>query len=161
MGDLEEIYRQHADTVYRFLLARTCSTQLAEELTQETFYQAVKSISRFDGSCQVSTWLIAIAKNVLRAYWKKQTNSDVPLENIPEPSVSSAEDTVLAGLAADDIYAAIHKMAEPGREIMYLRLLGGLSFKQIGDIMNHTETWVRVNYYRARQNLAKELSEYE
>lgn len=161
MSDLEEIYRQHAETVYRFLLAKTGSAQLAEELTQETFYQAVKSIGRFDGSCQVSTWLIAIAKNVLFAHWKKQKNTDVPLDNIPEPSVTSAEETVMAGLAANDIYAAIHRMPEPGREIMYLRLLGGLSFKQIGDIMNHTETWVRVNYYRARQSLAKELSEYE
>ena len=45
--DMEEIYRRHARHVYGFLLSRTNSSDLAEELTQETFYQAVKNIDRF------------------------------------------------------------------------------------------------------------------
>ena len=52
---MEEIYQKYAQTVYKYLLSMTRDSQLAEELTQETFYQAVKSIGRYDGSCSIST----------------------------------------------------------------------------------------------------------
>ena len=56
MQPMEEIYQAHAKTVYKYLLALTRSPDLAEELTQETFYQAIRSVDRYDGSCAVSTW---------------------------------------------------------------------------------------------------------
>ena len=64
MEDMETVYRRHAQTVYKFLLSQCHSAQMAEELTQETFYQAVRSIDRFDGSCKVSVWLCQIAKHL-------------------------------------------------------------------------------------------------
>ena len=66
MKNMEEVYRAHAQTVYRYLLSRTGDPDVSEELTQETFYQAVKSANKFNGSCAVVTWLCAIAKNKLR-----------------------------------------------------------------------------------------------
>lgn len=51
MQSMDEIYREYAQTVYRYLLSRTGNSDIAEELTQETFYLAVKGIGRFDGSC--------------------------------------------------------------------------------------------------------------
>ena len=156
MPDLDAVYREYADTVYRFLLAKTGSASVAEELTQETFYQAVRSIGRFDGSCQISTWLCGIAKNVLRAHVRKQ-RGELSLDDITEPAGASAEETVMENAGQERILAEIHKLHEPWREIMHLRLLGGLSFKQIGAILQQSETWVRVNYYRAKQSLMKEL----
>ena len=61
MLSMEEVYKEHAQTVYRFLLSKTGDGGLSEELTQETFYQAIKSIDRYDGCCKMSTWLCAIA----------------------------------------------------------------------------------------------------
>ena len=49
MQSMEEIYRQHAQTVYRYLLSQTRSADLAEELTQETFYQAVRTAGQYRG----------------------------------------------------------------------------------------------------------------
>ena len=160
MTDLDGIYREHADTVYRFLMAKTGSAELSEELTQETFFQAVQSIGRYDGACQISTWLCGIAKNVLLTYFKKQRRREVSLEEIPEPAVVSAEETVLNSMSQEQVLSAVHKLQEPGREIVHLRLLGGLSFRQIGAVFNQTETWARVNYYRAKQQLVKELKDY-
>ncbi len=159
LHDLDALYRQNADTVYRWLCVKTGSDDLAEELTQETFYQAVKSIDRYNGSCAFSTWLIGIAKNVLRTHWQKQKHRGPSLEEIPEPSVASPEEEVLEGLGTESVLSVIHRIPEPGREILYLRLLGNLSFQQIGAILNRTETWARVNYYRAKQTLIKELSD--
>lgn len=68
MQPMDEIYQEYARTVYKYLLSKTCNEDLAEELTQETFYQAVRSIDRFDESCKISTWLCAIAKNQLFSY---------------------------------------------------------------------------------------------
>ncbi len=160
MHDLDGIYREHADMVYRFLLAKTGSADAAEELTQETFYQAVRSIGRFDGSCKISTWLCGIALNVLRSHNRKQ-REDLPLEDVSGPVSASAEETVVAEASQEHILTAIHGLCEPWREIVHLRLLGGLSFGQIGAIMQQSETWVRVNYYRAKQTLIKELKKDE
>ena len=153
--DLDLVYRQHAQTVYRFLLAKTGSADLAEELTQETFFQAVGSIGRYDGQCKISTWLCGIAKNVLYTHYKSKRHETASLDDAPEVSVSSAEQTVLGAMDQELLLAAIHKIPEPGREILHLRLLGGLSFRQIGAVLGQSETWARVNYYRAEQTLVK------
>ena len=159
MADLDEVYRQYAQTVYRFLLAKTGSADLSEELTQETFYRAVGSIESYDGSCQMSTWLCAIAKNVLANHIRKQKRTSE--EEVPEPTDASAEEYVLQRMGQEAVFAAIHRVSEPGKELLYLRLLGGMSFREIGSIFGKSENWARVCFYRAKQTLIKELKEHE
>ena len=161
MADFDSIYRQNADTVFRFLLARTGSVDLSEELTQETFYQAIKSIDRYDGKSTISSWLCGIAKNLLYAHLREKSKGPVSIETVPEPAIASAEEMVESREELQAVMRAIEDYPDPGGEILKLRLFGGLSFKQIGKIMNHTETWARVNYYRAKQAIVKELMIYE
>ena len=68
MQSMDEIYQKYAQMVYKFWLSRICNLDIAEELMQETFYQAIRTIDRFDESCQLSTWLCAIAKNVYHTW---------------------------------------------------------------------------------------------
>ena len=157
MVDLDAVYREHSASVYRFLLAKAGSSQLAEELTQETFYQAVKSIDRFDGSCEITTFLFGIAKNVWYNAYRKGMKATVPLEETEPIAVPSAETDVLARMGREEIISAVHRIPEPGREVLYLRLLGSLSFAEIGAILGKTENWARVTYYRAKQLLIKEM----
>ena len=157
LTDLDAAYRDHAASVYRFLLAKTGSKELAEELTQETFYQAVKSADRFDGTSQITTWLIGIARNILANYARKRKSVPVSDEVIDRIPVSSAEDEVLSSLGRDEILIAVHRIPDPGREVLYLRLLGSISFREIGSILGQTENWARVTYYRAKLQLIKEL----
>ena len=162
MLDLDVLYREHADTVHRYLLVKTNSADLAEELTQETFYQALRSVDSYDGSCKFSTWLIGIAKNVLRTHWRKlRQQPTVSLEDAPELTSGSAEESVLSGTELEAVLGVIHRLEEPGREGLYLRLLGSLSFRQIGDVLGQSETWARVTYYRAKQSVVKELKRDE
>ena len=164
---LEEIYQQHARQVYRYLCSLTGDEDLSEELTQETFAQAVSSIGRFDGSCKISTWLCAIAKNQLQAYRRRhplQESLEVLAESGAEPGGGSAPSPEAETLAAERrkrLYAAIHNMPEPHREVLYLRLLGGLSFKEIGDVLGQSETWARVTYYRGKEKLKGEVRDDE
>lgn len=62
MLNMDSVYREYAEFVHKFLLSICYEEDLAEELTQETFYQAVRCADRYDGSCKVSTWLCQIAK---------------------------------------------------------------------------------------------------
>ena len=81
----------------------------------------------------------------------------VPLEETEPIAVPSAETDVLARMGREEILSAVHRMPEPGREVLYLRLLGSLSFAEIGAILGKTENWARVTYYRAKQLLIKEM----
>jgi len=90
MDSMEEIYMKHGKMIYGFLLTRTRDPGLAEELTQETFYQAVKHIGGYKGESSISTWLCAIAKNLWRDYLRRQKDH-VPLDEAEQVSVESAE----------------------------------------------------------------------
>ena len=148
MEDMEAVYRRYAQTVYKFLLSQCHSAQMAEELTQETFYQAVRSIDRFDGSCKVSVWLCQIAKHLWYQHLRK-ANRETELPEEAElplvPSVSRSGQL--------DLLRRVHELPEPGRAVVYLRAFGGLSFREIGDVLGKTETWARVTFYRGKERL--------
>lgn len=159
MKGMDEVYKQYAATVYRYLLSLTRDRDLAEELTQETFYQAIRSSDRFDGSCSVSTWLCAIAKRVSLAYYRKYPKHE-ELELVTESS-DSAEESYLIKEGRKELLKKLHSLKEPAREVVYLRAFGGLSFREIGEITGHTENWARVTYFRGKESLRKELNDDE
>ena len=153
MDDMDAIYRSHAQTVYKFLLAQCRDPDLAEELTQETFYRAVCSIDRFDGSCKLSVWLCQIAKHLWYQHVRMSQKETVPLETAPETPVPSAEDGVLDQEGRLTLLRQIHRLPEPQREVIYLRAFGNLSFREIGDVLGKTENWTRVTFYRTKEKL--------
>lgn len=152
MEDMDKVYQRHAQTVYKFLLAQCRDPGLAEELTQETFYQAVKSVDRFDGGCKVSVWLCQIAKHLWYQHLRKRKR-EVPTEDLPESPAPSAEEGLLEREGRVDLLRLVHRLPEPAREVVYLRAFGGLSFREIGDVMGKTETWARVTFYRSKEKL--------
>lgn len=159
MDSMEEIYKNHAKTVYGFLLARTGHPDTAEELTQETFYRAVKNLKEFRGESSISTWLCGIAKHVWLEDVKKKKRSD--LDAVPEDLFVSLWDTQLPRWENMQVLKALHQLKEPMRETVYLRLVGNLSFAQIGEIMDRSENWARVTFYRAKEIIIKEVKRNE
>ncbi|MBD5103036.1 MAG: sigma-70 family RNA polymerase sigma factor [Subdoligranulum sp.] len=153
MDDMDAVYRDHAQTVYKFLLAQCHDPDLSEELTQETFYQAVRSIGRFDGSCKLSVWLCQIAKHLWYRHLRKHRQDPVPLEAAPESPVPSAEEGLLEQEGRLALLRLIHQLPEPQREVVYLRAFGDLSFREIGDVLGKTENWARVTFYRSKEKL--------
>lgn len=184
MQSLEEIYQKYALRVYKYLLSLCHNEDVAEEITQETFYQAVRCIDRYDGSCAILTWLCAIAKNQFLAYRRKNPVME-NLETLEESakkgmgnntgnfgtpvkkgqadnSISnSAEATVMQTFDRIELMKKLHLCPEPFREVLYLRIFGNLSFREIGEIMGKTENWARVTFYRGKEKLRKEMGENE
>lgn len=153
MDDMHRIYQEYAQTVYKYLLSQCRDEDLAEELTQETFYQAVRSIGRYDGSCKLSVWLCQIAKHLWYRHLRRHRR-EVPLpEEDPFPPVPSAEEETLAGAGQLELLRLVHALPEPQREVVYLRAFGGLSFREIGDVLGRSETWARVTFYRTKETL--------
>lgn len=161
MKSMEEIYQEHAKTVYGFLLTKTQNSEVAEELTQETFYHAIKGIDQFKGNSSIATWLCSIAKNQWLQFLKKQK----PYENLEEAdiegSLESAEDQVMKKQNRVELMKLLHQLEEPMREVMYLRISGDLSFREIGEIVGKSENWARVTFYRGKEKVQKEVRKYE
>ena len=171
MQDMEQIYRQHFHTVYRYLHFLTGrNDSLAEELCQETFYQAVKSVHRYRGECAISTWLCQIARHVwMHDLQKKRHRNEISLEasleQNPEEflfrhliSKSDTEKTALSRLHSRQALEAVQKLEPISRQVLLYRLVGELSFREIGDILGHTENWARVTFFRGRKKLKEALS---
>ena len=154
MQDMEQIYKQYFETVNKYLFCLTHNSDISEELTQETFYRAVKKINTFKGNCKMSVWLCQIAKNL----WYDELKKNKRTENIGEDilliqSDTQIEDKVISNESKLDLYKKIQKLDKQTREVIYLRITGELSFKEIGDILNKTENWARVTFYRGKQKL--------
>ncbi|WP_138420832.1 RNA polymerase sigma factor [Aquibacillus sediminis] len=157
MDEFKQLYIKYNKQIYKYLVYLSGKNSIAEELTQETFFQAFKSIHRFKGHSKVSTWLFQIAKYTFYNYLKK--NEKVHAEE----DVSQFEDQASNRETPEDIYEkkeeaicmldAIRKLKQPQQEIIILRLYSELSFKDIGEIFNQSDTWARVNYYRAKNKL--------
>ena len=162
--DFEDLYNRFFKDVYLFVLSMSRDPHLSEEITQETFFRALKEIRHFKGTCSVTSWLCQIAKNLYMDQLRKGkriVQSEEPWDTHSGRS-SSASDVAEDCIRKEEslsIYRIIHSLEEPYKEVFILRALGELSFREIGDIFGKQENWARVTYYRARMKLLQELPE--
>lgn len=159
MQKLEEIYKENYEIVYKYLLTNSHNEDISKELAQETFYRAVKNINKFNGNCKISTWLCKIAKNL----WIDEIKKNKKIKEIEENDIIViAENEVIAECNKISLYKNIQNLESTTRDVIYLRLTGELSFKEIAEIMGKTETWARVTFYRGKEKLKEEIdNEYK
>jgi RNA polymerase sigma factor (sigma-70 family) len=150
---LSEIYEQYYELVFKYLITLCRNADVAEELTQDTFYKAIQSIERFNGTCKMSVWLCQIAKHTYYQYVDKQMKQP---EYVALQTGPSIEQLLIAQEDKIEIYRKMHQLKEPFREVLHLRTLGGLSFQEIGEVLGKNENWARVTFYRAKVKLLEE-----
>ena len=88
MLNIQEVYERYFTSVYRYLLSLSHDTHLAEELTQETFFKALKKAEQFRGECDLRVWLCQISKNTYYDYLKKNKKYAPEQEDETEPVLS-------------------------------------------------------------------------
>ncbi|MBY0758496.1 MULTISPECIES: RNA polymerase sigma factor [Sellimonas] len=154
--NMDEVYRKHAETVFRFLMTLCHEEETARELTQETFYQAIRSSGRYDGTCKVSTWLCQIAKHLwYREIEKRKKKGTLPLdEDVGQPT-EGVEREIVIREEKMELFRKVHLLDETSKEVVLLRITGEFSFREIGEIFGKQENWARVTFYRAKQKLVK------
>ena len=157
LEDIEKAYMQYAKDVYRYLFGLSHDRDLAEELTQETFFRAMQTSDNYDGSCKLSVWLIQIGWHVWYQ-WLGKHSKQKSVELTEEiPGDESPEGQVLLHMEKKDLYKAIHALPESMREVVHMRLTGEFTFGEIGEVLGKSENWVRVAFYRAKQKMIEKM----
>lgn len=154
MAEFQEVYDLYFRDVYKYALSLSRDPDVAEEITQETFFKALKNIDSFRGQCRLYVWLCQIAKNTYLTQLQKQSRASPEVE---VPSGESLEDRLLTRESAFEIHKVLHRLPEPYKEVFSLRVFGELPFSQIGELFGKTESWARVTYHRARTKIKEEI----
>ena len=160
--EFEEVYRLYFRDVYRYLLSVTGDESLAEELTQESFVRALRSLPRFDGQKDIRAWLFTIAKNawLSRRRGDKHLTGEPPPESVPG-SDPPLEDTLADRERAQRIHQYLHGMRQPYKEVFTLRVFGELPFEQIGALFGKSDGWARTVFYRAKVEILEYMEGME
>ncbi|MBO5485479.1 MAG: RNA polymerase sigma factor [Eubacterium sp.] len=153
--DLEKLYRDYFSVVYKYILSISNDPLTAEEITQETFFKALKKIDDFRGDCSVRVWLCQIAKHTYYNYTKKQSR----FVELSEDNVQGeyAEQDSLLDFEAKELHRILHNLKEPYKEVFSLRIFGELSFSDIGELFGKSDSWARVTFHRARLMMKEEM----
>lgn len=155
----EDVFHQYAQPVYRFLLKLTQDECVAEELTQETFYKAFLHINSFRGECSIYTWLCQIGKNLCRNEQKRRKHCSFNELDRSLVSPHNVEAQVIRKEQAAATLDALQRLPELSREVFSLRVFGEMKYKEIAAILGKTETWAKVTFFRAKEQLLKLLEE--
>ncbi len=157
--DFEEIYSKYFKEVYLFIKSLSRDESIAEEITQEAFFKALKSIEKFDGSKDIKAWLFTIAKNTYFSHYKRK-KMQIDLDVMEE--LSTGVQLITHLMNEEDAFAVhqfLHLMEEPYKEVFSLRTFGELPFEKIGRIFGKSAGWARVTFYRARKQIMVYMEE--
>ena len=156
MRDFDKIYSEYFSAVYKFVLRLCKNASLAEEITEEAFFKALKSIDTYDERYRLGTWLCQIAKNTYYSYLQKQNRQT---ELLPDAAASdeNLEERFADSETAFAVHKVLHALKEPYRAVFTLRIFGELSYAQIGLLFGKTESWARVTFHRAKIMIREEL----
>ncbi len=166
--DIEKLYREYFTPVYRYTLSLVHDPDMAEEITQETFFRALKKINDYRGEASLKVWLCQIARNLSFDSLKRQSKTTALTKHdddesddyeLPAGSESDPEEQLLRKQTAMKIHRILHDLKEPYKEVFQLRTFGDLSFAEIGELFGKSESWARVTYYRSRMMIKEELDE--
>jgi RNA polymerase sigma-70 factor (ECF subfamily) len=163
-GDKEafgQLYDHYHVSVYRFLYYRVGSAPLAEDLTSETFFRALRSMSSFRWQGKdFGAWLMTIARNLTADHFKagrtrlEQTTEDM---QTLDSTADGPEQEVLATLTNEALLGALHELPAEQRECLVMRFLQGLSIAETAQILGRSSGAVKQLQLRGVRNLAKVL----
>ena len=162
--DLERLCEEYYRMIYGYLMTLTGGeVWLAEDLTQETFLRAIKNINRFKGRSKISTWLCQIAKYSFYQYLsKKDRVKEVDFEDAGDiPDEMLLEEAYIREEENERLYRSIAGLDPDTRKVLLLRIKGELSFREIGELLERSDNWARVTFFRGKQRLALALGEGE
>ena len=157
MESFETVYRKYLKEVYYFLLRISGNKETAEELTQQTFAIAFEKLDDFRGECKLSVWLCQIAKYEYYAWDRRQKKCSNELD---ENSADLKPDMLNCIIDQEDgqqIRKILHELQEPYKEVFMFRVMGDVSYRDIGQLFGKSESWARVTYYRAKKMIVEKM----
>ena len=160
-----ELYRRHAVRVYRYVLAQTGHVQDAEDVTTQTFMQAMRDIASFRGTGEFAAWLLRIARHRTLDHFRSQRNH-LPLDEAKAGNDDCHTDIsldIIVGrrLQMHELASALAQIAPDRAEALRLRLFGDLSVAEAAQVMNKTDAAIKMLMHRGLADLRKRLQALE
>lgn len=163
METFELLYREYFPRIYSFLYKMCKNESLAEELTQETFYNAFTSFHRFKGQSEIFTWLASIAKHTYFKYLRKNKKRyedisiDLILDVYCENNHENPETALQKKVIEEGVRKVINKIPDKYKDVVLLRIYADLPFAQVGAALGISENSAKVIYFRAKKMLMEEI----
>lgn len=164
MYDIEELYNDYAKSIYKYIYSLCRNESLSEDIVQETFLVASENINKFKGESKLSSWLCSIAKYILYGKMKKDRKiSKFSIEEVENfiPEYNLIDENIFKNEEKMFLYKQIQNLDEETRNIMYLRILGNLSYEEISEITGKSVNCIRVKFFRGKEKIIKEKKKYE
>ena len=157
---MDRLVVRHHGAVFRTALAILREEELARDVAQDTFIKALKALDRFRGESAFRTWILAIAANEARGALRKNgRRRETALDEVP-PVRDEAVDPGLKverKLEVARIRRELEKLPEKQRLAVSLRIFDGLSFREVGEVIESSEGAARVNYHHGIRRLREKL----
>jgi len=172
-NDFSLVVEAHQRQVYSLVLRLTGNGAAADDITQETFISAWKHLEKFRGDSSLKTWLLRIAANKVRSYWRWKKlrawvglgssagDQDLPAleEMLPDEPAGRPEQTALAADLERRVQTAISALPPRQREVAALRAQG-FSGAEIAHTLSMAEGTVKAHWFEARKKLEASLGDY-
>ncbi len=158
MNAIEQLYEQHKQDVYRYLLSLTRNPVLSEDLLSETFISAIRSISRFRGESSIKTWLFTIARHKWLDHLRGNKSNASYNELFEQYADISVEANFLGTELEERIDQLLTEKDERARQIVKMRI-EGFSYNEIANTLQMSESGARVVDFRTKQWLRVRLQE--
>jgi len=165
-GDSEAfgmLYDHYQGSVYRFLFYRTRSSTLAEDLTSETFFRALRNMQNFRWQGKdFGAWLMTIARNLATDHFKAgRTRLELTTEDmgVHDDATEGPEHSVLASLTNEILLKALTELPSEQKDCLIMRFLQGMSIAETADVLGRSEGAVKQLQLRGVRNLAKLMPE--
>lgn len=147
-GSFDQIYQDYFDSVYRYALSLSGNPQAAEEIAQETFFKAMRTLDQFQGKSSLKSWLCAIAKNLWLS--EQRIRKDQPIDDalpLQDPSIGP-EEAIVRQDESMRIHRLLHHLDEPYREVFTLRTLNDFChddfFRSAADVVHFATPFKRI-----------------
>jgi RNA polymerase sigma-70 factor (ECF subfamily) len=156
---LEQLYQEHLDRIYRFVYSHVRNREAAEDLTSQIFLKAVRGLDLEQSARSGSAWLFRVAHTTIADYWRAHycrvaTHSLEELVEAGWEGPSDADSPLMENRAAERVEDILQALPERDREVLTCRFLLHLSVRQTALSMGVTETNVKVMQYRALRRAA-------
>jgi RNA polymerase sigma-70 factor (ECF subfamily) len=169
---LGQLYDTYRDRVARFATGRLGDAEKAEDVTSETFEAVCRNLGSYRAGTDFEAWLFTIAHRRVADHFRRRfRRREVELDEVvhpayqggrhalpgPLPAVDGPEEAVLAAEQRAEVAGAFRRLRADQQEVLALRVLGGLSAAQVGEVLGKSEGAVRVAQHRALRSLKEAM----
>ncbi len=153
----DEVYRRHADQVYRFCLSQLGNAALAEDVAADVFASAFAAYpaASLDGEASVKSWIFRIARNATVDQYRRRARGRVLFDRLTRRAEVGGDIESEAAVRADlrSVLAAVATLGRRDQNLVGLRIAAGLSFTDIAAVMGMSETAAKMATHRALQRV--------